>query len=323
MRQFAIALLLILVARPARCGDIFVNNVQGDDRNTGRISNPEGAGSGPIATISKALRIANKGDRIIISNTGVPYRESLSIQGGRNSGWDSYPFTIQGNGAILDGRATVPVDAWKHVQEDVYCFAPIYKTYQQLYLEDRPAKRVDLNSRDELDRLKPLEWSLVDGMIFFRTEETRGPGSYSLTFSARRTGITLYEVRHIQIMDLTVQGFQLDGINAHSNCSDTQLIAITSRGNGRSGVSVGGASRVMLAKSLLGDNGTVQLRGEGFSKTTVIDSTLLENPAPATFIDDAQIQIDGKEVKSLPEPQTAGIPRPLTPPGAPASPLRR
>lgn len=323
MRFFAFALTLILLNSVARGADIFVDNVRGDDRNRGNTSSFSEGDNGPIATIAKALRIARKGDHIILTNTGVPYEESITLQGGNNSGWEFAPLTIEGNGAVLDGRAPVPVDGWKHVRGDVYCFAPTYKTYQQLYLDDRPAKRVTVEDMSQIDTLKPLEWCLTDGMIFFCSEKDRGPGSYRLTFTARRTGITLYEVRSVKILDLTVQGFQLDGINVHSNCYNVELGGITSRGNGRSGVSVGGASRATLNKSLLGDNGVAQLRGEGFSKTTVIDSTLLENTAPATFRDDAKITIDGQEVSDAPVAETAKALRLLPQPDAPASPLRR
>ena len=49
-------------------------------------------------------------------------------------------------------------------------------------------------------------------------------------------GITLYKVRDVAIGDLTVQGFQLDGINAFDGAFDIQLSGVTCRGNGRSGI---------------------------------------------------------------------------------------
>lgn len=323
MRFFAFALTLFLLSSTARGADIFVDNVRGDDRNRGNSAEYSQGENGPIASIAKALRIARKGDRIVLTNTGVPYQESITLQGGNNSGWEFAPLIIQGNGAVLDGRAPVPANGWKHVQGNVYCFAPTFKSYHQLYLDDRPAIRAAITNTGELHTLKPLEWALVDGMIFFCAEKDRGPGSYRLTYTAHRTGITLYEVRNVKILDLIVQGFQLDGINVHSNCYDIELAGITSRGNGRSGVSVGGASRATLVKSLLGDNGAVQLRGEGFSKTTVIDSTLLENTAPATFQEDARITIDGQDATAAPAAETAQAVRRLPQPNAPASPLRR
>ncbi|PQO42104.1 right-handed parallel beta-helix repeat-containing protein [Blastopirellula marina] len=323
MRRFAFALLLIFSASTARGADLFVNNVSGDDRNAGRHESGNQGSDGPVRTIAKALRVAHKGDRIILANTGAPYRESITLQAGNHSGWPGFPFTLVGNGAILDGTATIPIEQWKHVQSDVYCFAPTYKQYQMVFLDGKPAQQMKLESRDELDKLEPMTWTLLDGQIFFRSEANVDPGNYSLTYTAHRTGITLYEVRHVRIIDLTVQGFQLDGINAHSNCYDTELVSITSRGNGRSGVSVGGASKVTLSGSLLGDNGTVQLRGEGFSKTKVVDSTLLDASAPATSREEARIEIDGQEVTDAPAPQTARAVRPGALPVSTAGPLPR
>lgn len=296
MSRLLTAFIVLLAASHVHAEDIFVDNVRGDDRNTGDLALPTAGTNGPIATIGKALRIARKGDRIILANNDQPYRESITLQGRNGSGFPSTPLTIQGNGAILDGTAPVPPEAWRHIQGDVYAFTPVYKSHQQLYLEGKPVSRREIQSLLELDQLEPLTWALIEGTILFCTEKDTGPSAYPLAFSAQRTGITLYEVRHVRIVDLTVQGFQLDGINVHSNCYDVDLQAITSRGNGRSGISVGGASRVRLRQSLLGDNAEAQLRGEGFSKTIVEESTLLENTAPAVYREEATVEVDGQEV---------------------------
>jgi hypothetical protein len=93
-------------------------------------------------------------------------------------------------------------------------------------------------------------------------------------------GITLYEVRHVVIRDLIVQGFQLDGINAHDGVFGASFIGVTCRGNARSGISVGGASRVRVEGCVVGNNGAAQVRTEGYSHTRVINSHLLDNTAP-------------------------------------------
>ena len=38
-----------------------------------------------IGESRKALRIADRGDQIVIANTGQPYREGISLQGARHS----------------------------------------------------------------------------------------------------------------------------------------------------------------------------------------------------------------------------------------------
>ncbi len=96
------------------------------------------------------------------------------------------------------------------------------------------------------------------------------------------------------IGDLTVQGFQLDGINAADGAFDVLLSGVTCRGNGRSGLSVGGSSRVVVKDSVLGDNGSAQVRTEGYSHTTVENTQLLPNTAPAVMQQGGELTIDGK-----------------------------
>ena len=77
------------------------------------------------ARLTRALDVARKGDRIILVNTGEPYRESVTLQGGRHSGYPDAPFEIVGNGAVLDGVQPVPVDAWTIVEGNLFRFQPI------------------------------------------------------------------------------------------------------------------------------------------------------------------------------------------------------
>ena len=111
--------------------------------------------------------------------------------------------------------------------------------------------------------MKPLEWSFIQGQVYFRVDKDRLPCEYELAYTALPVGLTLYEVRHVVVSNLIVQGFQLDGVNAHDNVFDTSLIGLTCRGKGRSGISIGGASRVRLESCLVGDNGAAQVRTEG------------------------------------------------------------
>lgn len=280
---------------PAVAREIFVNNLTGSDLSRGNLpdttTSPRG---GPVASIAKALRLAMPGDRIVLAASGQPYRESISLSGNRLSGWQGVPLTIRGNGAVLDGSAPVPDRAWEHYAGDTFRFRPARMAYQQLFLADRPAQRRPVAIGDtSVPELEPLEWCLVDGQIYFCVEEGKLPQDYQLTHAALPVGITLHQVRNVQIEDLTVQGFQLDGISADDGAFEVLLRRVTCRGNGRSGVSVGGSSRVRIEDSLLGDNGTAQLRTEGYSRTTVEDSHLLSNTAPAVVQDGGELTVDG------------------------------
>jgi hypothetical protein len=260
--------------------DIFVNNVTGDDLRSGGSPTSHGAASGPVRTIARALRAAEKGDRIMLADTGQPYRASITLHGGRHSGFPSRPFVIQGNGAVLDGSQSVPGDRWEHYQGNVFRFQPVRMTYQQLFLDGQPAQRRRATPGDGQPRsLKPLEWSLFDRYLYFRVEKDKLPHRYQLSHAVLPAGITLYQVRHVVISDLVIQGFQLDGVNAHDGVVDATLVGLTCRVNGRSGFSVGGASRVRVQGCSASGNGAAQVRCEGWSRTEIVNCTLLDDSA--------------------------------------------
>ncbi|NQT37284.1 MAG: right-handed parallel beta-helix repeat-containing protein [Planctomycetes bacterium] len=267
-------------AAPAR--EIFVSNVAGDDTFSGRQIMSTSNRSGPVRTIAKALRLAEAGDRIVLANTGQPYRESLSLVGKKNSGSLVQTFVIMGNGAILDGSAPVPPLDWDHYQDHVFRFRPERLQYHQLFLDGKPAQRV-IGDRmtDAPPKLKPLQWCLFGEYVYFCVEKNRLPQDYDLTHTDKPVGITLYHVDKLAILEMTVQGFQLDGINLHNSARDIYLGGTTCRGNGRAGITVGGASRVEIDTCLIGNNGLAQLLTLPWSETHVVDTEIVSSTGPA------------------------------------------
>jgi hypothetical protein len=261
--------------------DIYVDNVAGDDLFTGVLA-ATGTPEGPVRTIARALELAQARDRVVLANTGVPYRETVSLSGGRHSGSPLEPFILDGQGAVLDGSAPIDPRLWSPVrgQKDVFRFRPPRMAYQQIFLDGKPLPRVPVESSStQPPALEPLQWYLWKGYVYLRIEEGKWIDDYPLFHSHLTTGVTLYHVRHAVVMDLVVQGFQLDGINAH-DALDCTLHALTARGNGRSGIAVTGATRIVVDGCLAGDNGLAQLLTEGQSATEVADTQLLSGTAP-------------------------------------------
>ncbi|MFV1963839.1 MAG: right-handed parallel beta-helix repeat-containing protein [Pirellulaceae bacterium] len=276
--------------------DIYVDNVRGDDARDGSSPAVQGRLAGPCRTIGRALQRANNGDRIVLANNrGEAYRESVTLQAGRHSGLPNRPFTLDGNGAVLDGSQPVPPRAWQHVQGHVFRYRPPGMSYQVLYLDDKPAKRAAVSLGEGLPDLAPLQWCLYQRHIYFRAEKNRLPRHYDLAYTGLPVGITLYEVRHVVVRDLIIQGFQLDGINAHDSVFDAELVGLTCRGNGRSGISIGGASRVDITACLVGDNGAAQVRTEGFSHTRIRNCDLIETSAPALLREGGEVSLLGTD----------------------------
>ncbi len=277
--------------------DIFVNNAVGDDTFNGRSASDATDQGGPLRTINRALRIAQTGDRIIVEKTDLPYRESLSIQGGQHSGTDVMPFTILSDGAVLDGTSPIDSSEWQYVGKGVFRFQPRLRSFQQLYLDGKPAEWVPVVTPDTVPELQPKQWALVDGAIYFKAEDGKIPSQYILRYCRYQTGITIYEARNVVISGLTVQGFQLDGINAHDGVKGLLVENCRLRGNGRSGLSVGGASRAQLSNSVLGGNGYAQVRTEGYALLKINDCRFLTSPysGPAIVQSGGRVAVDGGE----------------------------
>jgi len=272
---------LVLIA-PAAGRDIYVSNTAGDDSFTGRQSKNVADRSGPVRTIGRALQLAQSGDRIVLMKTPEPYRESVSLVGSRHSGYPHQAFVIDGSDAILDGSAPVPPEAWEHYRGGVFRFRPPRMGPQQLFIDDYPVERAAVDpSSGTLPELQPRQWCFHAGYIYFCVEPNKLPEDYDFTYAKLPTGITLFHVRRVGIVNLTVQGFQIDGINAHNSARKVYLGRVTARGNGRSGVAVGGASQVEIDLSLIGNNGQAQVITFPHSETVVRNSNIFSNPAPA------------------------------------------
>ena len=296
MRLATLACLtVLLIASHGSAKTIYVNNQMGSDSASGLSQQPE-AEHGPVRTLTAALALASKADRIVVANTGVPYYESISLSLPQHSGFRHKPFVIEGNGAVLDGTLTHDLGAWQAVASDIFSMQPRRLTYQQLFAGGVPLERVDLTSVDELQQLQPTQWTLLNGRMYFRTEDNKIPTEYNLRHAGLQTGITLYDVRFVRIENLVVQGFQQDGVNAHELVRDCQLVDVDARANGRAGLSVGGVSRVEAERSNFYDNGRVQVRTEGLAELALEACEVDDATAPTYKTGGRSLKVDGKAV---------------------------
>jgi hypothetical protein len=288
-------LLWLAMANLTFARDLYVDNRAGDDRFDGGAATSVEPGLGPFRTLSRAVCAARAGDRILLANTGRAYRENISLVGSRHSGTAYSPFVIEGQGAVLDGSALVPPNAWQFAASDVFRFQPERKAYQQLFLNGYPVPRVEPAAGDtRLPRLEPQQWALVDGWIYFCVEPGKLPQDYLLTYAKLSVGITLYKVDDVLIHNLTVQGFQLDGINFHDATGPCRLIDVTAWNNGRSGVAVVGASTAELHSCWLGANGLSQLLIVDYSTCDLIHTAVVGGAATKWIVGkNARLNVDG------------------------------
>ncbi|MEZ6089331.1 MAG: hypothetical protein R3C05_15125 [Pirellulaceae bacterium] len=290
----ASATLLIVCVTFASGRELVVDNVAGSDyqNDRGLVAGP--ATFGPYRTIMRALLVAQPGDSIILTKTDVPYRECISLNGRQHSGTSLYPFQIIGNGAVLDGTTVPRRDGWEVVRDDLYRYLPPRPGYGQLFVGGNTMPRF-IGEFDNLSAMSQGEWAHLDGLIYFRPPVGKSPLDLPLEITSEAVGITLYDVEHVVISDLTVRGYRLDGINAHDKANEVQLIGIAARQNGRSGFCVAGSSSVTIGASLSELNGMAQLLSEGESHTILANVDLADRTAPP-------IVDHGGKIMKLPNP---------------------
>ena len=89
--------------------------------STGGRANLTTTKTAPFKTIIQAVKQCSVGARIEIANTGIDYRESVSIEHYKKGRPDA-PLVINGNGANVSGLVAVPQDQWILLKDDVYYF---------------------------------------------------------------------------------------------------------------------------------------------------------------------------------------------------------
>jgi len=297
MRFASIFLAMAILTAPAVGRDIFVNNMGGNDGYTGhqRLSTPDR--SGPVQTIAKALRLAFPGDRIVLIKSGEPYRETITLTGSRHSGILDMPLTLEGEeGVVLEGSAPVPKGAWKHYKEATFRFRPKQFQYQNLFVDGRPMVFVWADPQHATPpKLEKREWCLHGGYIYFCVEPNMLPDDYDLSHTSLETGITLNHVNKVKIVGLTIQGFQVDGVNLANSARKIKMINCKIRGNGRNGITVGGASDLELHGCVVGNNGRAQILTLPHSVTVAVGTQLFSNTAPGRVDRGGKFFLNGKQ----------------------------
>jgi hypothetical protein len=276
------AIAVCLLSGRAAARDVFVDNVGGDDKNTGLHARGASDLTGPVRTIAKALRLAEAGDRVVLAKNEEPYHECVSMVGARHSGSaPMLPFILEGNGATLDGSSPIPQDGWTHYRDDIFCFRPPTLTQAVLFFQGRSISPLPLpRSTAFPPRLEPMQWCSLEGAIYFAVGRHYLPRDYKLSYAELPTGITLYRVRQVVIRNLTIKGYQADGVSAAAEARDVVLENVACTANGQRGVCVGGAAQVALDACKLFGNGQSQLMTCANSETHLLSCSLSDATAP-------------------------------------------
>lgn len=240
--------------------DLYVDNVNGSDAFDGSAPTIKTTLSGPLRTLQHACELVQPGDTVNLANSGRPYFESLSLTGARFSGAATHPFVIQGNGAQLSGIRLLPVDAWRSTQPNYWQLNFSRKGWGRLF-RDRASFPEHIPATGEnLRKVLPAGyWGQQQGLVQVHLEPGQLPSASEWTYATLDMGVSLVNVDFVEITDLEIWGFRVDGINADGHSRNIVLKNVTVHDNGRAGVAVGSSSRVALEACTLRDNGRYSL----------------------------------------------------------------
>jgi len=248
--KMALSVLIVLGCLGAGTGTLsaatyYVNNKAGSDENEGTTE------AAPFATIARAVAACRTSDRLVLTDTGTPYHESLLFRG--LGGTPRAPFVVEGRGAVLSGYRALPAARWEKVSDGLYVFRTPKRPHQCPYLADRGTK---LTEKREAAALGADEfcWRRDDG-IYFKRQPGKPITAYELGATMLATGFTTSSASYIVCRDLVCEYFSNDGFNMHGDCRGLVLERIEARYNGNQGVSIHEAGGLVVRDAYLHHNG--------------------------------------------------------------------
>lgn len=272
-----LAVVVALITSTASARVLFVNNRTGSDRADASSLEIVGPVAGPVRSISRALELAAPGDTIYVTNTGVPYYDSLSLVGRRLSGSALRPFRILGNGSILTGAMTLPPTAWQEVGIDVWKVVPYRKGHFQLVRNGKALAEVKPSADKPWYRVPKLaagEWCAFKGAIYFQAEKNTDPAEQNFAIARQECGITFLDVHDVLVEDLVIRHFRLDGVHLHDRSEGIALSNVGLIENGRAGLSVRGTSVADLAQTAVRGNRKFSVLIEEFGGVDLVGCDL-------------------------------------------------
>ena len=297
---FGVLLVCLIFVPTSFAVDFYVDNRIGDDINDGQSKETIDDRSGPVRSISRALKYVRSGDTVHLANHGVPYFESLEMVGPRFS----RGFSVEGNGAVVSGARLIPFYAWTSLRNEVWRFTPHRKAFYQLISGDNALPEVPCPiDAIRLPEIPPGHWCAWRGSIYYRVLPRESLTKYDrpLAYAAEEVGITFLDVEDATIHNLELRHFRLDGVNAHDRSKNVILDNVRLIENGRAGLAVGGTSLVGLKDSILERNRFAEVLNSELAQTEILASQF--GPAPVLVgkgdsirIKGGHVLVDGQEV---------------------------
>lgn len=256
MMKALLTIVLLFVGTAATEGrTIFVDSRSGHDSYDGTASEPLNAYVGPVRTLQRAMQLVDGGDTLVLVDNGTPYYGSMTFFGPRFSGTSGKPFQLLGNGAVISGTRPVDPSSWVELGNDLWRITPRRKGWYQLVENGQAVPHAEwTGGQGRAADLPAGSWGIYRGAVYYKGRAGDTPRLRNFELAVEQTGLTLLDVNHVIISDVTFRHFRIDGINAHDRCDSVRLVNVRCEENGRSGICVGGTSSIEVESSSMARN---------------------------------------------------------------------
>jgi hypothetical protein len=222
------------VSATATGRDLFVDPAAGDDRADGLAPKPR-AGSGPVKTIARGIKLAMAGDTVHLAP--ATYREAVVFHD--RHGEPGRPIVLDGHGATIEGADLLQPAEWEQVSPGLYrndrlyrpqVLAPEHGVVERwFYLFDGRMNHMGRSSKapspplKRPEDLKPGEWTIVvkDHAFYIRIDPSRSLAACKIALPRLSSAVLLSgHCSHIVVRNLTGTHVLNDGYNLHDLTRD-------------------------------------------------------------------------------------------------------
>lgn len=317
--SFIILIALLLVSGIVSGRDIYVNNIAGDDANSGDSE------SVAIRTIAKAQVMLNAGDTIHLCKTGQVYREVFGFS--KLTGKPDAYVTVDGHGATVSGSDKIIDSEWELVSPGLYKNNTIYDKFKFnkeiiwrfFFVFDDKMNRMGTCMKGKSIPLKApgdlqeKEWTFVteEKAFYLKIDPVKKLSDYNIEIPVRSNGVSIHNdtdyliVRNLTATHVYNDGYGLsgegrnilleniqsidcgdDGISAHGN-SGAKIKGFHSNGNGTGICDTGNSDtryEDVLIENIVGVDLYFLLEKEGKAVHTVKNAVVIGNGSKQLII---------------------------------------
>ncbi len=209
----------------------YVDNVLGDDNNTGTVASP-------WATLSKATTVAQAGNTVIVTkNDGVPYREDVSPNAGDVSYGD---ITFQGENATnkpeiwgSDNVSQSVVNDWAlYGNGATSTYKRTMPTVSVLAVGSSTNSLTKAVQANDPNTLNEGEWMYSNSSttLYYRLSPGQDINTLYIEAGQRQSALTCSSRNTFR--NLVVRYANVNGVHLDSNCTGERLEVYDSGGNG-------------------------------------------------------------------------------------------